>query len=117
MDIRIKGKMDGIDTAEEIRNRFGIPVVFLTANLDQERIERSKITMPFGYLLKPIRERDLKVTIEMALYVARVDTERRKEEEELKESEQRLKRSEKIGKIGNWEYDLSTNIILVRSSV
>ncbi len=77
MDIRIKGEMDGIDAAEIIRNRFGIPVIFSTAYLDQERIDRAKITMPFGYVLKPIQERDLKVTLEMALYVAQVDKERR----------------------------------------
>jgi len=77
MDIRIKGEMDGIDAAEIIRNRFGIPVIFSTAYLDESRIERAKITMPFGYVLKPIQERDLKVTLEMALYVAKVDKERR----------------------------------------
>jgi CheY-like chemotaxis protein len=81
MDIRIKGEMDGIDTAEVIRNRFGIPVIFSTAYLDEERIERAKITMPFGYVLKPIQERDLKVTLEMALYVSKVDAKRRKAEE------------------------------------
>ncbi len=83
MDIRIKGKMDGIDAAEAIRNRFGIPVIFSTAYLDQERIERAKITMPFGYVLKPIQDRDLSVTIEMALYVAGVDSKRKKAEDEL----------------------------------
>lgn len=91
MDIRIKGNMDGIDTAEEIRNRFGIPVVFSTAYLDGERIERAKITMPFGYVLKPIQERDLKVTLEMALYVAKVDAERKKAEKALKKNEENLR--------------------------
>ncbi len=91
MDIRIKGEMDGIDAAEEIRSRFGIPVIFSTAYLDEERIERAKITMPFGYVLKPIQERDLKVTIEMALYVSKVDVERRKAEEDLKVSEKNLR--------------------------
>ncbi|MBT4287437.1 MAG: PAS domain-containing protein [Bacteroidetes bacterium] len=87
MDIRIKGEMDGIDTAEVIRNKFNIPVIFSTAYLDQKRIERAKITMPFGYVLKPIQERDLKVTLEMALYVTKVDTERKRVEARLKESE------------------------------
>ena len=91
MDIRIKGEMDGIDTAEEIRNRFGIPVIFSTAYLDENRIERAKITMPFGYVLKPIQERDLRVTIEMALYVSRGDVERRKVETSLFESEQKYR--------------------------
>ena len=48
MDIRIKGEIDGIDTAEIIRSKFEIPVVFLTAHLDEERLEKVKLTMPFG---------------------------------------------------------------------
>jgi PAS domain S-box-containing protein len=91
MDIRIKGELDGIDTAEAIRNKFGIPVIFSTAYLDETRIDRAKITMPFGYVLKPIQERDLKVTIEMALYVAKVDTERRAAEDELRLEKEKYK--------------------------
>jgi PAS domain S-box-containing protein len=110
MDIRIKGEMDGIDTAEEIRNRFGIPVIFSTAYLDEERIERTKITMPFGYVLKPIQERDLKVTLEMALYTSRVDTERRKTEEKLKKSEKQrrawLENSPDCTKIVDLDFNL-----------
>jgi PAS domain S-box-containing protein len=90
MDIRIKGEMDGIDAAEIIRNQFGIPVIFSTAYLDQERIERAKITMPFGYVLKPIQERDLKVTLEMALYILRADKERKKAEIKSQLNEENL---------------------------
>jgi len=108
MDIRIKGEMDGIEAAEVIRNRFGIPVIFSTAYLDEERIERAKITMPFGYVLKPIQERDLKVTIEMALYVAKIDKERRAVEEELRKSQSLLSEIEKIGKVGGWEFSMDT---------
>jgi PAS domain S-box-containing protein len=91
MDIRIKGEIDGIDTAEIIRNQFGIHVIFSTAYLDQERIERAKITMPFGYVLKPIQERDLRVTIEMALYVSKVDIKREKTEELVKKNEEKFR--------------------------
>jgi len=83
MDIRIKGAMDGIAAAEVIREQFDIPVIFSTAYADDERIERAKITMPFGYVLKPIQEIDLKVTIEMALYVVKVDARKRNVEEKL----------------------------------
>ena len=83
MDIRIKGEMDGIDATDEIRKRFGIPVIFSTAHLDHERIERVNIAMPFGYVLKPIQEKDLKVTIEMALNGSRVDTARKQAEKPL----------------------------------
>lgn len=84
MDIRLGGEMDGIEAADTIRSRCNIPVVFSTAYLDKERIERAKFTMPFGYILKPIQERELQVTLEMALYTAKVDAERRRMEERLK---------------------------------
>ncbi|MBU2645141.1 PAS domain S-box protein [bacterium] len=91
MDIRIKGEMDGIDLAEIIRNRYEIPVIFSTAYLDKDRIERAKLTMPFGYILKPIQERELGVTIEMALYVTQVDRKRRQVEESLRNSENKMR--------------------------
>lgn len=90
MDIRIKGNMDGIKTAEIIRSRTGIPIIFCSAYLDKDRIERAKLTMPFGYVLKPIQIRDLKITMEMALYVAAVDRRRCEVESELEDSRGRL---------------------------
>jgi len=74
MAIVLKGDMDGIEAAEIIRSRFDIPVVFLTALTDEERFERAKLTIPFGYILKPFRDRDFKITIEMALYTAKSET-------------------------------------------
>ncbi len=65
MDIVLKGEIDGIETAEIIRSRFDIPVVFLTAFADEERFDRAKHTIPFGYIFKPFQDRDLKITIEM----------------------------------------------------
>ena len=111
MDIRIQGDKDGIDTAEEIRNKFGIPVIFSTAYLDQERIERAKITMPFGYVLKPIQERDLKVTLEMALYVAKVDAERKKAEEIVKKKERQLAESQRVAKLGGWIWYIESDTL------
>ena len=84
MDINLKGKMDGIEAAEIIHSRLGIPIIFLTAYADEDKLERAKITMPFGYILKPFTDKDLKVNIEMARYVARIDAERRHAEEELR---------------------------------
>jgi len=68
MDIVLRGKMDGIEAASIIQTRFDIPVVYLTAYADDKMIERAKITEPFGYILKPFKDRDLQTTIEMALY-------------------------------------------------
>ncbi|MBU2550191.1 MAG: PAS domain S-box protein, partial [Proteobacteria bacterium] len=87
MDLVLRGETDGIEAAEVIRNNWGIPVVFLTAYADAARLERAKLAYPFGYLLKPFQERDLKITLEMALYVDRERRERKKMEEALRESE------------------------------
>nr|QNO57921.1 protein-glutamate methylesterase/protein-glutamine glutaminase [Methanosarcinales archaeon ANME-1 ERB7] len=69
MDIVLKGGMDGIESADLIRTRFKIPVVYLTAYADDETVQRAKITEPYGYVLKPLEERDLHVTLEIALYM------------------------------------------------
>jgi signal transduction histidine kinase len=68
MDISIQGPADGIQTAEAIRDRFGIPVIYLTAHADQTTIERAKMTEPLGYLLKPWREHELQAAITVALH-------------------------------------------------
>ncbi len=68
MDIRLSGSMDGIEAAEQIRSRFDIPVIYLTAYLDDDTIQRAKLTEPFGYILKPFDSRELRITIDIALY-------------------------------------------------
>jgi len=67
MDVRLPGGMDGISAAEEIRNRFQIPVVFLTAMGDNETLERAKLSGPFGYVLKPFVPSDLRLAIEFGV--------------------------------------------------
>ncbi len=68
MDIVLSGEMDGITAAEEIRLRFDIPVIFLTAHATQEYINRAKKAEPYGYLSKPVVYKELESNIEMALY-------------------------------------------------
>jgi PAS domain S-box-containing protein len=82
MDIVIKGDMDGIQTAEQIRTRFGLPVVYLTAYGDEKTLTRATATAPFGYVLKPFEDRELRSTIEVALY--RHNLEKKLEESESK---------------------------------
>ncbi len=83
MDIVLEGHMDGVEAAEQIRDRFGIPVVYLTAYADNKTLQRAKITEPYGYIIKPFSERELHTIIEMALYKHQM-------ERKLKESEQWL---------------------------
>ncbi|MEW5723012.1 MAG: PAS domain S-box protein [Thermodesulfobacteriota bacterium] len=91
MDIILAGRMDGIEAASHLRRRFGLPVIFMTAYADEERLELAKVTEPFGYILKPIQDRDLKVTLEMALYKAEMDARRQRDEERIGESERAFK--------------------------
>ncbi len=76
MDIRLKGDMDGIEAAGLIRDRFNIPVVYLTAYTDSATLERAKVMDPFGYVVKPFETRSLIASIEIALHRHRSESER-----------------------------------------
>ncbi len=75
MDITLRGKMSGIESADIIRKKFTIPVIFLTAHSDDNTVEKAIQSEPFGYLIKPIDERALHTTIQMALYKYAMDKE------------------------------------------
>jgi diguanylate cyclase (GGDEF)-like protein/PAS domain S-box-containing protein len=78
MDIRLQGPMDGIAAAQEIRHHWRLPVVFLTAHGDDDTLQRAKLAEPFGYILKPFEDRELRTLIEIALYKHRAAEEIRR---------------------------------------
>jgi PAS domain S-box-containing protein len=84
MDIKLDGVIDGIEAAGEIRDRFEIPVVYVTGFTEKDILERAKVTEPYGYLGKPVTLLELRSTIETALY--KHDADRR-----LRESEERYR--------------------------
>ena len=98
MDIKIRGGLDGVETARLVHEGHRTPVVLLTAFADDETIARAKITQPFGYIIKPFEERELKTAIEIALY--RAGMERR-----LMESEERYRNLFHEGISGNFLAD------------
>lgn len=100
MDITLKGELDGIQTAKMITESHNIPVVYLSAHFDEETIERSKTTNPYGYILKPLNERDLNSCIRMSLF--RFEAEKR-----LNESESRFKALTEVA---------LTSIIIIREN-
>ncbi len=67
MDIGLNGKIDGIETARRVRQRHNIPVIFLTAYIDEQRMMRAKEISPYGYIVKPVVERQLMEMIGVAL--------------------------------------------------
>jgi len=84
MDIKIRGTLDGIETAIQIKNRYAIPVIFLTALSDDDTTRRAQAANPYGYIFKPVDFRDLKSTIQLTLYKHRMEL-------QLKENEERFR--------------------------
>ncbi|WP_317932809.1 EAL domain-containing protein [Halioxenophilus sp. WMMB6] len=96
MDIRIKGEMDGVDTAAKIQSVYPVPIIFLTAHAEDSTLSRAKAVKPYGYLLKPFAERDLHVAIQVAL-------ERFKHDELIKHQENHLRLALDSTQAGTWE--------------
>ena len=80
-DIRIPGKLDGIQVAEIVKSELDIPVIFLTASSEDKILERTKQVEPYGYIVKPFQNREFKAAIEVALY--KKDMERRLKESKI----------------------------------
>lgn len=68
MDIKLKAGSDGIETARQARERVEVPIIFVTAFTDEGTLERAKLASPYGYIVKPFHERELRIAIELALY-------------------------------------------------
>ncbi len=83
MDIMIKGEVDGIETAIQIREKYDIPVIYLTAYGDGKTLERAKASKPVGYILKPINDLQMQAAIEIGLHIHQT-------EQKLKVSERKL---------------------------
>jgi PAS domain S-box-containing protein len=80
MDIRLRGEMDGVEAARQIRAALGIPIIFLTAHSDEKTLHDAKAVSPAGYLLKPIDHHQLRISVDMALHV--YETEKRMRQQE-----------------------------------
>ncbi len=84
MDIRLDGRADGVDAALAIREKYHVPVIFLTAHADRATLERAKLAEPFGYIVKPLAHASLASSIEIAMYKHGADR-------EIEEREARLR--------------------------
>ncbi len=91
MDIVLHGEMDGIEAADEIRSKYDIPVVYLTAYQDKEILERLKKTEPFGYIAKPFDEEELRNVVDIAVYKHEMESRLRDSERELRKHQEQMK--------------------------
>jgi PAS domain S-box-containing protein len=85
MDIRLSGKLSGIEAAEEILRRHAVPIIYLTAYANPDLVDRAKMTKSCGYLLKPYDERSIRTEIDIALYKSGLDHNFRQEYEKLEQ--------------------------------
>jgi len=67
LDIHLKGKLTGIDLARKLRE-YNIAFVYLSANSNQRVLEEAKATQPYGFMVKPFREKDVLITLDIARY-------------------------------------------------
>ena len=110
MDIILKGEIDGIEAGRQIWSLFKIPIVYLTAYADENTLEKAKITEPYGYILKPFKNRELNIAIEIALY-------KNKMGKKLIQSEERFKfLAENMADIV-WTLDLNFQTTYVSPSI
>ena len=110
MDVRLAGVMTGAQAAEKIRARHDIPVVFLTAYSDDATLQQVKAAEPFGYLLKPFREQELRITIDMALYKHSL-------EKKLRQSESKYRTLIEMLNTGIFMAALDGNFLQVNSAM
>jgi two-component system, cell cycle sensor histidine kinase and response regulator CckA len=112
MDIGLQGEMDGIEAAKIIKDKISTQIIYITAYSEEEFIKRAKPTIPHGYLLKPFHGKELNIAVEMALYAGKLDAERRRMEESLRESENKYRRLFHHAPVGIYEVDFIRNRIV-----
>ena len=106
MEIVLKGEMDGIDAAQQITERFDIPIIFLTAHTDAATVKRATATASYGFLVKPFDELELRAAIEMAIHRHDTEAKARESDRHIRELTESL--SEVI-----FETDMAGNITFI----
>ncbi|MBA4417311.1 MAG: hypothetical protein C0392_05310 [Syntrophus sp. (in: bacteria)] len=117
MDIGLSGTLDGVETSEIIKNRFHVPIIYLTAFTDDNTISRVSITEPSGYIMKPFHERELLSAVEIALYKDKSERERRTLNKALRNSEERYRTLVETAREGVWVVDTHANTVYVNSKM
>ncbi|HTY36939.1 MAG TPA: PAS domain S-box protein, partial [Bacteroidota bacterium] len=103
-EIMLNGGMDGIALAEQLGNRLRLPVVFLIQYLDDDLVQRAQLTGPFGFVMKPFDERELKTVVEMVLYKSSMEQALRMSEQKFSKAFQMTPDSVNINRLSDGMY-------------
>jgi signal transduction histidine kinase len=114
LDIRLQGNESGIDLSERLRKYSSVPIVFVTANSDEKTLQSALKTNPYGYLIKPVNEKDLITTISIAINRHSVEQERL----ELENRVNSAARSIELGELtGSLIHDVINPLMSVQRSM
>jgi DNA-binding LytR/AlgR family response regulator len=83
MDINLKGEMTGIEAARTIIQKHDVPIIYLTANADIDTVNKAKVALPYGYIIKPFTDKDLQTNIEIAIFKFSNDVKLKMESEQF----------------------------------
>ncbi|GEM_PF-5679110 len=92
LDINLAGTIDGIETAQLIKAKVNIPIIFISAYYDEDRLEEALSNEPYGFICKPFNKRDIKITMKMALHMSKLNVTRIEANKKLQESEEKIRR-------------------------
>lgn len=117
MDVELAGNLTGIEAAERIYRQYGIPVIFLTSHSQDEMFQQAKVAAPYGYLIKPVHDRELASTVEMALHRAGLDRELAKSRKALAESESRFRHLFEHAPLGIYQSTLDGRLVMANETM
>ncbi len=117
MDIELAGIMNGITAAEIINRTSDIPIVFLTGFSHDPLLQQAKMAAPYGYLIKPVPERELAATLEMALHRHRLDRKLKESQAALKKSEAQYRHLFENSPIGIFQSTIDGQVLAVNAEM
>ncbi len=110
MDITLKGDIDGVEVAREIKKNYDIPVIFVTANKNESVFRDAKETVPFAYITKPISMENLKFSVDVSIYKNNIDS-------RLRESEEQYRNLVETTPHGIYEIDISGGTVFANNAM
>ena len=117
MDIELAGEMNGIETALIIKHSSDIPIIFLTSYSQDPLLEQAKAVSPYGYLIKPVPERELAATIKMCLHRYALDRQLIESQKALAQSEAKYRRLFEDSPLGIFRTDLDGRLLLANAEL
>ena len=117
MDIELAGKLDGIETAASIASISDVPVVFVTGFSQEPLLKQVKAVAPYGYLVKPVTERELAATITMSLHRHALDRQLKESRIALERSETRFRRLYEEAPLGIFRATAAGRILMMNQEM